>query len=109
MIGFLPGFPYLGKLPNELNCRRKESPRIKVPAQSVGLAGMQTGVYPVTAPGGWQIIGRTPIKIFDTKKANPFLFKAGEKVKFHAVSKKEYGEIKTKIEAASFDYTSLYG
>ncbi len=85
MIGFLPGFPYMGRLPKKLHCPRKAKPRLRVPAQSVGLAGMQTGIYPSEAPGGWQIIGRTPLKIFEGSQGNPFYFKAGDTVKFYAI------------------------
>ncbi len=85
MMGFLPGFVYLGSLPKQIYCSRKTTPRLKVPAQSVGLAGQQTGIYPSEAPGGWQIIGRTPQKIFDSGKQNPFYFMTGDIVKFYAV------------------------
>ncbi len=84
MMGFLPGFVYLGSLPEQLYCTRKAKPRLRVPARSVGLAGQQTGIYPSEAPGGWQIIGRTPVNIFDGKKDNPFYFQAGDIVKFYA-------------------------
>ena len=93
MLGFLPGFTYMGKLPKSLVCARKTTPRLRVPALSVGLAGYQTGIYPSEAPGGWQIIGRTPIPIFDTRKKQPFLFQAGDQVQFKAISKKEFNQI----------------
>jgi KipI family sensor histidine kinase inhibitor len=86
MMGFLPGFPYLGKVPEALFCKRKDNPRLKVPARSVGLAGYQTGIYPSQAPGGWQIIGQTPLDIFDASKAHPFLFRAGDQVQFQEIS-----------------------
>ncbi|MFT4760838.1 MAG: inhibitor of KinA [Paraglaciecola sp.] len=90
MLGFLPGFPYLGVLPKELSVKRKATPRLKVPARSVGLAGLQTGIYPSDAPGGWQIIGQTPLAVFIEKADNPFLLKAGDQVQFHAISKEEF-------------------
>ena len=90
MLGFLPGFAYMGRLPETLFCSRKKTPRLRVPAQSVGLAGYQTGIYPSEAPGGWQIIGRTPLKIFDGEKENPFLFQPGDQVVFEAISKEEF-------------------
>jgi inhibitor of KinA len=90
MLGFLPGFPYLGSLPKELAVTRKATPRRKVPARSVGLAGLQTGIYPSEAPGGWQIIGQTPIDIFLKNEDNPFLLKAGDVVQFYSISKAEY-------------------
>ena len=93
MIGFLPGFPYLGKVPEVLFCKRKDTPRLIVPARSVGLAGYQTGIYPSQAPGGWQIIGRTPLEIFDASKAHPFLFRAGDQVQFLAISRSDFESI----------------
>ena len=90
MLGFLPGFAYMGVLPDLLNCNRKENPRLRVPAQSVGLAGLQTGIYPMAAPGGWQIIGRTPIPVFNVQKEDAFLFRAGDEVKFYKIEKGEF-------------------
>ncbi|MBK8503197.1 MAG: 5-oxoprolinase subunit PxpB [Saprospiraceae bacterium] len=90
MLGFLPGFVYLGDLPEPLSCRRKEHPRITVPSQSVGLAGRQTGIYPLDAPSGWQIIGKTPIRIFNPAAEDPFLFKMGDQVTFSAINKEEF-------------------
>lgn len=92
MLGFLPGFAYLGSLPTALKVARKASPRKQVPALSVGLAGLQTGIYPSKAPGGWQIIGRSPIKVFNEQKADPFLLKTGDKVQFYAISKEVYAQ-----------------
>ncbi|MBW5446977.1 5-oxoprolinase subunit PxpB [Cohnella sp. CFH 77786] len=82
MIGFAPGFPYLSGLPESLAQPRKESPRLKVPAGSVGIAGGQTGVYPVESPGGWQLIGRTPVRLFRPEAARPFLLAPGDRVVF---------------------------
>ncbi len=90
MLGFLPGFIYLGKLPESLFCKRKQNPRTEIAAGSVGIAGYQTGIYPFKSPGGWQIIGRTPLKIFDISKTNPFLFKAGDSIRFYSISKQEF-------------------
>lgn len=90
MLGFLPGFVYLGDLPASLVCGRKDHPRIIVPSQSVGLAGRQTGIYPLDAPGGWQIIGKTPIRIFNPAAEDPFLFKMGDQVTFTTINKKEF-------------------
>ncbi|WP_296623431.1 5-oxoprolinase subunit PxpB [Marivirga sp.] len=86
MMGFLPGFPYLGELPEGLECKRKATPRKQVKAGSVGIAGKQTGIYPTDAPGGWQLIGQTPLKIFDAAKENAFLIKLGDKIKFKSIS-----------------------
>lgn len=82
-LGFLPGFAYMGDVPNKIQLPRHPKPRTKVFAGSVGIAGKQTGIYPTDSPGGWQIIGRTPIKIFDTIKLS--LFKAGDQVKFNPI------------------------
>ncbi|ALS29372.1 allophanate hydrolase [Paenibacillus sp. 32O-W] len=86
MIGFMPGFPYLIGLPPELAQPRRSPPRVRVPAGSVGIAGMQTGVYPLATPGGWQIIGRTPMKLFDPDAAEAALLRPGDKVRFVAAS-----------------------
>ena len=90
MIGFTPGFPFLGGLPKILHTPRRETPRTRVPAGSVGIANDQTGIYPIESPGGWQLIGRTPLKIFDPKRSNPFLLKAGDLLKFKPISPDEY-------------------
>ena len=84
-LGFLPGFAYMGEVPNAIQLPRHPSPRSKVLAGSVGIAGKQTGIYPMNSPGGWQIIGRTPIKIFDPTSASLTLFKAGDQVKFKPI------------------------
>ncbi len=85
-LGFLPGFAYMGDVPKAIQLPRHVSPRAKVLAGSVGIAGKQTGIYPMTSPGGWQIIGRTPLKIFDPNTATLTLFKAGDQVKFNPIS-----------------------
>ena len=82
-LGFLPGFAYMGDVPKKIQLPRHPQPRATVVAGSVGIAGKQTGIYPTDSPGGWQIIGRTPIKIFDTIKLS--LFKAGDQVKFNPI------------------------
>ncbi len=93
MLGFLPGFVYLGELPRKLHCHRKQTPRLKVPAQSVAIAGSQTGIYPYRAPGGWQIIGKTPVKTFLPNEEDPFLIKMGDQISFFSVGKAVYEEI----------------
>lgn len=90
MIGFTPGFPYLGGLDPMLFTPRKAAPRPKVPAGSVGIAEQQTGIYPIESPGGWQLIGRTPLKLFDVHRDPPFLVEAGMAVRFYAVSREAY-------------------
>ncbi len=90
MLGFTPGFPYLGGLPDELATPRHKNPRGKIIAGSVGIAGSQTGIYPITSPGGWQIIGRTPLDLFIPDSDNPFLFQHGDIVEFKKINRKEY-------------------
>jgi inhibitor of KinA len=93
MIGFTPGFPFLGGLPEELDTPRLETPRPLVPAGSVGIANNQTGVYPIDSPGGWRLIGRTPLSLFNPSKENPFLYRAGDMIRFVRISKEEYDRI----------------
>lgn len=90
MIGFTPGFPFLGGLSEQLHTPRLQTPRTLVPAGSVGIANAQTGIYPIDSPGGWQLIGKTPLKLFDPERANPFLLKAGDLLKFKPISFEEY-------------------
>ena len=90
MLGFVAGFPYLGGMDERLATPRKKSPRLKIAAGSVGIAGGQTGIYSVESPGGWQIIGRTPLKLYDADSENPVLLAAGSYVKFKPVSEAEY-------------------
>jgi KipI family sensor histidine kinase inhibitor len=93
MMGFLPGFAYMGILDESIAAPRKETPRPKVAAGSVGIAGRQTGIYPQDAPGGWQIIGRTPLRLFDPEKTDPFLFRTGDQVRFHAITPGEFHQL----------------
>lgn len=92
MIGFAPGFPYLGGLPKQLNAPRRPSPRASIPAGSVGIAGSQTGVYPISTPGGWQLIGRTPIKLFQPERKEPSVLSAGDIVVFKPITDNEFDE-----------------
>jgi inhibitor of KinA len=94
MLGFLPGFPYLGKLPEALYCPRRARPRRRVPGLSVGLAGWQSGIYPFEAPGGWQVIGRAAIPVFDAAREEMFLLRAGDEVVF-----RERGEVEGRVGA----------
>jgi len=93
MIGFVPGFAYLGGLDERLETPRLATPRPVIPAGSVGIAGKQTGIYPLETPGGWQLIGRTPFKMFDTGRAQPSLLQAGDKVKFSSISRDEFNQL----------------
>ena len=85
MIGFTPGYPYMGELPAALAVPRRSTPRTRVPKGSVGIAQRQTGIYPVESPGGWQIIGWTPLELFDPSRQLPSLLEMGDRVKFEAV------------------------
>src|SRR5262249_6432514 len=82
MLGFLPGFAYMGRVDERIAAPRHANPRVAVPKASIGIAGRQTGVYPLAAPGGWQIIARTPLDPFDMRRSEPFLFAAGDDVRF---------------------------
>ncbi len=95
MMGFLPGFAYMGQVADAIATPRRETPRLMVEEGSVGIAGKQTGIYPLSSPGGWQIIGRTPLTLFDPGKNDPFLFRAGDRVKFEPVSRTEFNSIKS--------------
>lgn len=97
MIGFAPGFPYIGGMSEKIATPRKESPRLKIPERSVGIAGMQTGIYPIETPGGWQLIGRTPIRLFTPEANPPSLLRAGDKIKFTAISFEEYQALEKRI------------
>jgi inhibitor of KinA len=90
MIGFLPGFPYMGEVNDAIAVPRKKEPRANVPAGSVGIAGKQTGIYPIDSPGGWQIIGRTPLKIFDKEKSDPVLLQPGDEIQFYSITEDEF-------------------
>jgi KipI family sensor histidine kinase inhibitor len=93
MLGFTPGFAYLGGMPKELATPRLLKPRAVIPAGSVGIAAAQTGIYPVESPGGWQLLGRTPLKVFNYERSEPFLLSAGDYLKFVPVSAEEYAAI----------------
>lgn len=98
MLGFTPGFTYLGGMSAKLETPRLKQPRVKIPAGSVGIAGKQTGVYPIDSPGGWQLIGRTPVKMYDPNRETPILPKAGQYIKFRAIERTEYDEIAAAAE-----------
>ncbi len=95
MIGFLPGFAYMASVDEKIASPRKLQP-VPVEAGSVGIAGRQTGIYPLKSPGGWQIIGRTPLKLFDKGEEEPVLFRPGDKVQFIPISKNEFEDIKSR-------------
>ena len=90
MIGFLPGFPYMGTVNERIRFPRKSTPRSVVDAGSIGIAGLQTGIYPINSPGGWQIIGRTPVKLFNKMNTEPVLFEPGDEVSFYSITEDEF-------------------
>lgn len=92
MLGFLPGFPYMGELDERIAMPRKAQP-VNITEGSVGIAGKQTGIYPLSSPGGWQIIGRTPFKLFDLTRDEPTLLKAGDTVQFYSITTNDFYEI----------------
>jgi len=102
MMGFMPGFPYLGGLSPRIATPRLSTPRTAVPAGSVGIAGHQTGIYPTDSPGGWRLIGRTPVRLFDASRTPPVLFEAGDYLRFMPVSARESAEIARGVASGDF-------
>ena len=94
MLGFLPGFPYMGIIDEKLKMNRKNKPQ-QVCAGSIGIAGMQTGIYPFDSPGGWQIIGRTPLKLFNKENEDPVFLKPGDSVQFYSIARDEFESYKS--------------
>ena len=100
MLGFAPGMAYLGVVDGRIAAPRRETPRVRVPRGSVGIAGAQTGIYPAETPGGWQVIGRTPVKPFDLMRPDPFLMKAGDLVSFVAIDRAEFDRLEQTTRSA---------
>ena len=96
MLGFTPGFPYLGGMDPSIAAPRRKEPRIHIPAGSVGIAGEQTGVYPIVSPGGWQLIGRTPLRLFDPQKEQPILLSAGAGIRFVPIDEETFRKMEEK-------------
>lgn len=103
-LGFTPGFPIMGGLSPDIATPRLKTPRTVLPANSVGIGGNQTGAYPIESPGGWQIIGRMPIKLFDPDRENPILLSAGMYVRFFSINHEEYNSIKAQVEQGTYEY-----
>jgi inhibitor of KinA len=97
MLGFAPGFAYMGVVDSRIAAPRRDTPRLRVPRGSVGIAGVQTGIYPAEMPSGWRIIGRTPLKPFDLARAEPFLMKAGDAVSFQAIGRTQFDRLEREI------------
>lgn len=93
MLGFLPGFPYLGGMDPRIEAPRLSSPRTLIPAGAVGIGGKQTGIYPLASPGGWRLIGRTPVHVYDPQRQDPILYQAGDYIRFYPITAREFEEI----------------
>lgn len=106
MLGFIAGFPYLGGMSKEIATPRLKSPRVRIEGGSVGIAGEQTGIYPVASPGGWQLIGRTPLKMYDAERENPVLLEAGQYIKFRSITAVEYTEIEKQVAEGTYSYVT---
>lgn len=102
MLGFLPGFPYLGGLDHRLVTPRLPNPRTSIPARSVGIAGEQTGVYPVESPGGWRLIGRTPLKLYDSGREKPTLYEAGDFIRFQPIDEAEFLSVEELVKSGQY-------
>ncbi len=102
MLGFLPGFSYLGGLDERIHTPRLANPRIRIPAGSVGIGGSQTGIYPLDSPGGWQLLGMTPVKTYDPQRDEPILFEAGDYIRFVPVTEEQFNEIKEQVEQGTY-------
>ncbi len=102
MMGFMPGFTYLGGLDERIATPRLKSPRLKIEPGSVGIAANQTGMYPLESPGGWQLIGRTPLKLFDDTKEPPVFIQAGDYIRYVSIDQKEYDRIKDEVEKDTY-------
>jgi KipI family sensor histidine kinase inhibitor len=102
MLGFTPGFTYLGGMDESIATPRLKTPRVKIPAGSVGIAGVQTGVYPIDSPGGWQLIGRTPVRMYAPEREKPILPEAGQSIKFYPIDRAEYDKIAEREAAGTY-------
>jgi inhibitor of KinA len=102
MLGFTPGFPYLGGLPERLATPRLDTPRPRVAAGSIGIGGAQTGIYPVESPGGWRLIAHTPVRLFDAAAPSPFLLAAGDRLRFAPVSAEEHAAISARVAGGTY-------
>ena len=104
MLGFQPGFPYLGGLDKRICCPRLETPRVRLEAGSVGIGGEQTGLYPMESPGGWRIIGVTPVRCYNPEKEKPIPYMAGDHIRFKAISREEFDELREKDLRGEYEF-----
>lgn len=102
MLGFLPGFAYLGGMDAKLATPRLKAPRTKIPAGSIAIGGEQTGIYPLASPGGWRLIGMTPVKPYDPQREEPILYQAGDYIRFVPITAERYREIEAQAEAGTY-------
>ncbi|MCC8127737.1 MAG: 5-oxoprolinase subunit PxpB [Clostridiales bacterium] len=103
MLGFLPGFTYLGGLDERIFTPRLANPRLEIPAGSVGIGGSQTGIYPMDSPGGWQLMGKTPVKTYDPNRKEPILVEAGQYIRFVPIDRAEYDRIRDLVERGEYE------
>lgn len=106
-LGFLPGFTYLGGLPAQLHCRRLQTPRVRIPASSVAIAGQQAGIYPMDSPGGWRVLGRLPFPIFDQRHPSPALFSPNDRIAFIPVSESQFKGLKRAADEGELSLDSF--
>jgi KipI family sensor histidine kinase inhibitor len=106
MLGFLPGFPYMGDLPQQLVLPRRPDPRLRVPAGSISIATSLTAIYPYQSPGGWHLIGTTPIRLFDAERARPALLAPGDAVRFQPIDPASFASIRRAVENRSYEAES---
>ena len=105
MLGFLPGFCYLGGLDERIHTPRLANPRLAIPRGSVGIGGNSTGIYPMESPGGWQLMGLTPVRTYDPDREIPILVNAGEYIHFYPITEEEFAEISAAVEAGTYEVT----
>ena len=104
MLGFMPGFVYLGGMDRSISTPRLKNPRERLEKGSVGIAGDQTGIYPLVSPGGWQIIGRTPLELYDHEREKPILYEAGEFIRFVPITEQQFRQIREQVENGTYEY-----
>lgn len=104
MLGFMPGFVYLGGMDPSISTPRLKNPRQRIEKGSVGIAADQTGIYPLVSPGGWQIIGRTPLNLYDHEREKPILYEAGEFIRFVPITEEQFSSIREEVESGTYVY-----